>query len=773
MPARTRAYLALASTAALAVTAPPLVASADPVGALPERAVAQIRALAAAKAARTPAQAKVESALLTAAQQASGRRLPVGVRVTSRVRTDRSGRAEVQIRGSVTSSLLDRVRASGGVVRYHSSVHGVVRADVPLDSVTRLAALPQVDRVESLAAGWITSATEARSADPLPRVAAAAAGETPVTSEGDRTHGVDEARDSRHLSGVGVTVGVLSDGVDSLPESIAAGELPPDVVVLPTAAGRGDEGTAMLEIVHDLAPKAGLMFATATAGEAGFADNIRALGAAGADVIVDDFMYADESPFQDGPVARAVTDVSRRGVSYFSAAGNHGNLDDHTSGNYEADFRPSGRSIGKFVGVAHDFDPGAGVQVSDPTTQASAGLPAILQWADPLGAAADDYDLYAIDASGNVVGFSNDVQDGDDDPFESMFPSNADGPSRLVVVKYRGASRYFKLSVPGGRFGADGSAKGYASPGVTRGHSAASSAVSVGAVPAAAPSSDPSEPGDPPNPSGPFPARFTAQQLSERFTSDGPRRVFFTPDGTPITPGNLTATGGRVRAKPNVVAADGVSTSRPGFSPFFGSSASAAHAAAIAALARSGNPDLTPAGLRTALAGTAVDIERPGRDRDTGAGIIDAPAFLAAVQARGQPFVTAGSPIVVTSADGDTFLEPGERGTVGVPVTNRGDVAARRVRVVLRASTPGLVVSAPRQAYGTVATGTTSHRAFEVTVPSGSQPGTSVGFRVRVRFRGAYSPQLSAGSIPVGEPPPAATTASHAGRPIAGADGGH
>ena len=771
MPARTHAYLALASTAALVATASPLVASADPPGGLPERAVAQIRALAAAKAARSSAEAKVESALLTAAQRESGRRLPPGVRVTSRVRTDRSGRAEVEIRGRVTSSLLERVRASGGVVRHHSSAHGVVRADVPLDSVTGLAALPQVDRVESPAAGWTTSAPEGQTTEPLRRATVAAAGEPPVTSEGDRTHGVDEARDSRHLSGIGATVGVLSDGVDSLPESIAAGEQPADVVVLPHEAGHGDEGTAMLEIVHDLAPKARLAFATATDGEASFADNIRALQAAGADVIVDDFMYADESPFQDGPVARAVTDVSRRGVSYFSAAGNHGNLDDHTSGNYEAVFRPSGRSIGKFVGVAHDFDPGTGVQVSDPTTPATAGLPAILQWADPLGAAADDYDLYAIDASGNVVGFSNDAQDGDDDPYESMFLPNADRPSRLVVVKFRGASRYLKLSVPDGRFGADGEARAYTSPGVTRGHSTVPAAVSVAAVPAAAPSSD-HETGDPPNPSGPFPARFKAQQPSERFTSDGPRRVFFTPDGTPLTPGNLTATGGRVRSKPNVAAADGVSTSRPGFSPFFGSSASAAHAAAIAALARSGNPDLTPAGLRTALAGTAVDIERPGRDRDSGAGIIDAPAFLAAVQAHGQPFVTAGAPVVVTSADGDTFIEPGESGIVDVPVTNQGDVPARRVRVVLRASTPGVLVSTPRQAYGTVPAGTTSRRVFEVTVSSASQPGTEVGFRTKVRFRGAYSPQLSAGSIRVGEPPAAAATASDAGRPVAVPDRG-
>ena len=87
-----------------------------------------------------------------------------------------------------------------------------------------------------------------------------------------------------------------------------------------------------------------------------------------------------------------------------------------------------------------------------------------------------------------------------------------------------------------------------------------------------------------PNPSGPFPGVYTRSQQSETFTSDGPRRVFYQPDGTPITPGNFTSTGGEVRQKPDIAAADGVLTTVPGFERFFGTSASAPHAAAIAAL---------------------------------------------------------------------------------------------------------------------------------------------------------------------------------------------
>ena len=89
-----------------------------------------------------------------------------------------------------------------------------------------------------------------------------------------------------------------------------------------------DEGRAMLQIVHDLAPHAALAFATAFGSEESFAHNIEALarpvaeGGAGAKVIVDDVAYFEEPFFQDGPVAVAVNKVTAEGVTYLSAAGN-------------------------------------------------------------------------------------------------------------------------------------------------------------------------------------------------------------------------------------------------------------------------------------------------------------------------------------------------------------------------------------------------------------------------------------------------------------------
>src|SRR5262249_37419340 len=132
---------------------------------------------------------------------------------------------------------------------------------------------------------------------------------------------------------------------------------------------------------------------------------------------------------------------------------------------------------------------------------------------------------------------------------------------------------------------------------------------------------------------GPYPNAFNSSNEVELFSSDGPRRLFYTSDGVPFTPGNVSSTGGIVRQKPDLSAADGVSvTGVGGFgSPFYGTSAAAPHAGAIAALLKSAKANLTAAELRAALTRTAVDIMGVGEDRDSGAGIVagfDAVKFL-------------------------------------------------------------------------------------------------------------------------------------------------
>jgi subtilisin family serine protease len=115
-----------------------------------------------------------------------------------------------------------------------------------------------------------------------------------------------------------------------------------------------------------------------------------------------------------------------------------------------------------------------------------------------------------------------------------------------------------------------------------------------------------------------------AANPTEAFSSDGPRRIFYNPDGTPITAGNFLfgTNGGTVLQKPDLTAADGASSKTPGFLPFYGTSAAAPHAAAVAALIKSVRPDYTNVQILNAMKQTALDIRAPGIDRDSGWGIV-------------------------------------------------------------------------------------------------------------------------------------------------------
>ena len=89
-----------------------------------------------------------------------------------------------------------------------------------------------------------------------------------------------------------------------------------------------------------------------------------------------------------------------------------------------------------------------------------------------------------------------------------------------------------------------------------------------------------------------------------------------------IGSGPSATNGGTNLVKPDIAAADGAVAKTPGFLPFFGTSAAAPHAAAIAALVKSARPDYTNAQILTAMLQTALDIRAPGLDRDSGHGIV-------------------------------------------------------------------------------------------------------------------------------------------------------
>jgi subtilisin family serine protease len=404
-----------------------------------------------------------------------------------------------------------------------------------------------------------------------------------VTTQGDAASRADALR-AQGLDGTGVVVGVISDGIDSVQDAQATNDLP-DVQVpndLRCQKGAGDEGTALLEIVHDVAPGAKLLF-SGPASSLDMIDTVECLVDAGANVIVDDLGFFGEPYFEDGPVAAAVDAAVTAGVSYHSSAGNE--AEEHV----EEDFFPAAGSNGE----VHDFAAGGGDIFNGVVVPAGGTLTCILQWNDPFGGAADDYDLLLFDANLNLVAESIDPQVGAQDPIELVAvvnQTNTDQLANVLIQRFAGEPRHLELFCLGAAALEHGTAAGS-----IFGHAALPSVVAVGAVD----------------------VRDSGLDDVEAFSSHGPARIDFPTLET--------------RAKPDLVAFDGVAISNAGgfpacppFCAFFGTSAAAPHSAGIAALLLDQNPSLTPAAVQAALTRSAVDIGPQGFDDASGFGRIDA-----------------------------------------------------------------------------------------------------------------------------------------------------
>src|SRR3954452_21317559 len=642
-------------------------------------ALAQIEALIHEKAFRSEDQQKIDSQLIAEWRMERGQPIAAGVPVTA---TDLpyavDGHVVVDVKARITDALMASLATLAIEVLSSDPEAGTARVHLDIDQVEALAALPDVSFVQPQQQAQIHQAA--------PNIIFTQTGQGSRSSQGDVTHLAYAARAAFGANGSGIKIGVLSDGVTNLATSQASGDLGP-VTVLPGQTGSGDEGTAMLEIIHDLAPGAQLYFATAFASITSFASNIRALRAAGCDIIVDDVAYFAETPFQDGQAANvvsntnggvvidAVNDVTAQGALYFSSAGNSGHLSAGTSGTWEGDFVDDGPTpaIGGLTsGSLHRF----GSQNFTAIVRPAATAPTNLSWSDPLGGSANDYDLFRLNADGTaVIASSTNIQSGTQDPYEQLRTPGSPG-ERLVIVKSNTAAiRFLHL-------GTNRGVLSIATAGETHGHAAAAAAFDVAATPAV----------------GPFPQPFNASNVVETFSSDGPRRVFFNADGTPYTANNSSSTGGVLRQKPDITAADGVSVTGAGGFPssFFGTSAAVPHVGAIAALLKSANPALTPAQIRTLLTASAIDIGAPGADVDSGAGIIMADAVLRAAAVAGTALLEVVSVQATDNpGNGNGAAEAGEGARLVIPLANYGGAPATALSATLTSSTPGITITQP------------------------------------------------------------------------------
>lgn len=473
-------------------------------------------------------------------------------RIAPSARTPRDGDGRVHLAVHVTRwgtrerALLE---AGGLHITFESARFGFVEGWARPEEVPALAGLDMVTTVRPVA-------------PPITNTGS-------VNSQGDTIHRADVARQTFGVTGAGVKVGVLSDSVDGMSTAVASGDLPADVQVLQAGTGRG-EGTAMLEIVHDLAPAAPLAFYGPNSSGDMIA-GIEQLAANGASVIVDDIWWFDQPIYEEGPIARTVNDHVGRNVFYATSAVN--SAKEH----YGSTFNSSGGSR-----PLHLFAPN---QTRQRITVESGSARIILYWADQWGRSANDYDLYLVTQDGTIIARSDNQQDGDDLPMESLTVTNEGPPAHafVVVQLFNGSPRRFDIfykNVSDIEFGSPTSS--------IPGHANARGAMTVAAANA-------DNPG-----------------IIADYSSHGPCVIVF-----PVL---------ETRAKPDVTGIAGVAvTGAAGFpNPFFGTSAAAPHVAALAALVRQANPELSATQIKELLMATAADLGAVGYDYLFGAGGADA-----------------------------------------------------------------------------------------------------------------------------------------------------
>jgi hypothetical protein len=355
-------------------------------GELSESAKSQIQALIAEKEARTPTQQKIDSQLIYAMKAFNRQPVALGVpRLETDVEIDERGEVAVEIRAPYSTDLATKLKALGVTVIRHNDAAHAIEALAPIATLEAIAAETSVRFVMPQVRGILAGSASLKMTPRLSRFKAkveqalatqnSRAKIGSANSQGDAAHRAAEARTRFGVNGAGLRIGVLSDSYNNLSAATAdvtSGDLPgptnPNGYLTPVrlagtgdlVSGGSDEGRAMLQIVHDIAPGAQLFFAEAFSGSANFAENIRALrgisvapGAfgnvsPGCDIIIDDIFYFNETGLHDGQpapsnqnmalITQAVNDVVANGALYFSSAGNSGSVQQGTSGAWEGDF---------------------------------------------------------------------------------------------------------------------------------------------------------------------------------------------------------------------------------------------------------------------------------------------------------------------------------------------------------------------------------------------------------------------------------------------------
>jgi subtilisin family serine protease len=328
-----------------------------------------------------------------------------------------------------------------------------------------------------------------------------------------------------------------------------------------------------------------------------------------------------------GSINRAINLVADN-VLFVSSAGNAGSRKHGTSGTWEGNFVDGGPNPKVGTGRLQQFNGKPFLTLTRRTDRIG------LFWNDPWYNSTNKYSLHVNVRRGDVSILVSSIASYY--PFQAVVAGNTPGVlsfepgDRIYVMKENGSQpRYLHLDTDRGEIDVGTS-------GSIRGHAAAQNVLAVAAVPVPKPAAD----------GRPQPFVGGSKVEVEAQSSDGPRRMFFYWDDTPMPttaaapptdvdlhigahppPSSRNATespsigGGRLFLKPDLAAASHVKTTLPpgtpsnptGLNPFDGTSAAAPHVAGIAALILSLRPDLTPAQVRHILIASTVDIDYANR----------------------------------------------------------------------------------------------------------------------------------------------------------------